>query len=385
MKLVEMAADKFNLTEGTIISDANKIAEYVKELENGSKIVLANGNKVGKIIIGECMPLGIGIVENPAGQLSPLIVDNKEDIKVVEKSKSSENDINTALELVNKELSLSTENLEKFTKDLHILAKTTETSYECAAKCMISAINNFTNQNLSVKNITKDNQTKKLMDIKSIKDITDENLKECKASAVTDFISQELKKANDKFVAEQESGAKLIKEKEQIEANLKKVQEDLKKLQDIAAAKEAEETYNQRMTYFDDTYELSKEERQVIASEIKDLDKDKFDALKTKYDVFLKEKSKAAIKERQDLEEAEAKKSGKVFDPKTKKWVNKDEVKEEKKEAKASVEDKTIVDDALKNGKEANAKLPNAQGGEQDFMDQFKDAWSPENCVKVKK
>lgn len=222
--------------------------------------------------------------------------------------------------------------------------------------------------------------------ISKITDLNDENLKECKASAVIELFNESLKEADKKWKEQEELTKNAQAEKLKVEANLTKIQEDLKKLQDIQAAKEAEEIYTQRMTYFDDTYELSKEERQAIAAEIKDADKDSFEKAKSKFDIFLKDKSKAAIKEKQDLEEAEAKKSGKVFDKEKKKWVNKDEMKEEKKESKASLDENgKVIDEALANGKNTNAALPNAQSGEQTLEAKYAEAFKPENCIEISK
>lgn len=381
-KLIELPKDEFDFNKGKIIDSVAQMQEFDKKLRsNGGNGITEKGKKICRIITGEAIPVGLGLVMNPAGQVAPLVIDNAEikDIKVIEKSKSSENlidNIQTFKETMKKEI-LDTLKAENITK----------------------SINNFTNPKNSVKENIQDNQNKKLMDkITKISEITDENLKECKASAVVDFISEELKKADTKWKDSEKAKEAAEADKKQVEANLVKIQEDLKKLQDAAAAKEAEETFNQRMTYFDDTYELSKEERQAIAAEIKDVDKDSFEKAKSKFDIFLKDKSKAAIKAREEQETEAAKKSGKVFDKVSKKWVDPEDLKDKgkdedtedengkKKSAKASLDESgKALDDALKNGKEANGGLPNAQAGEQDEMAKYAEAFKPENCIEISK
>lgn len=382
-KLVEIPKNKFDLSESIAVYSTEKIKEYDKQLKaNGGSGQLENGNKIGRVIVGDCIPLGVGIVENPAGQLDPLVIDDKEEVK-------ADLELETKLNINDVDVKAGIERV--------VLDTIAQQSKLGGLLYNISNISeqNFTNNKESVIKI-KSNIN--IMDkLTKITDLNDENMKECKASAVIDLWNEELKKADVAFKLEQEKAKNAEAEKIKVEANLAKIQEDLKKLQDIAAAKEAEETFNQRMTYFDDTYELSKEERQTIASEVKDADSVTFEKAKSKYDIFLKDKSKANIQAKLELEEAEAKKSGKVFDPKTKKWVNKEDLKDggsddnqedkngKKKSSNASVEDQTAIDDALKNGTQANAIIPNAQSGEQDFMSKYEEAFKLENCIQVSK
>lgn len=385
----ELGYNNFSLAIGSrdlrdceIITDEAKIKDLEKYLlANGGKGVTEDNKPIYRLIHGEVYPLGIAVTESPAGLLRGIVTDTAQiqNIKVIEKSKSSETI--TCPECGHK---IEMEDDEEDNMD-----DNTEDSEDSEAKKSCKNENKISQSNInSVTNSSKENIIiKKHMDkISKITDLNDENLKECKASAVIELFNESLKEADKKWKEQEELTKNAQAEKLKVEANLTKIQEDLKKLQDIQAAKEAEEIYTQRMTYFDDTYELSKEERQAIAAEIKDADKDSFEKAKSKFDIFLKDKSKAAIKEKQDLEEAEAKKSGKVFDKEKKKWVNKDEMKEEKKESKASLDENgKVIDEALANGKNANAALPNAQSGEQTLEAKYAEAFKPENCIEISK
>lgn len=335
-----LAVGSRDLKDCEIITDKAKIKELEKFLlVNGGKGVTENNKPIFRLIHGEVYPLGIAITDSPAGLLRGIVVDNVEiqSVKVVDKSKSSE-----------------------------IIEKSQD---------------NFTEQKNSVIEIKSNiNIMDKFTDIKQI---TDENLKECKASAVVDFISEELKKADVKWKEQEELAKNAQAEKLKVEANLTKIQEDLKKLQDIQAAKESEEIYTQRMTYFDDTYELSKEERQAIAAEIKDADKDSFEKAKSKFDIFLKDKSKAAIKAKQDEAEAAKKKMDMPKDHTGKEDCSCAKCKT--KESKASVDNQQVIDEALNNGTQANAALPNAQSSEQTLDAKYAEAFKPENCIEISK
>ena len=71
----------------------------------------------------------------------------------------------------------------------------------------------------------------------------------------------------------------------------------------------AAERFNERMSAFDAEYELDDESRQVIASDIADLDDDSFAAYKNKMAVFMKNKKKGEMK---DEKKEEAKSSASV-------------------------------------------------------------------------
>ncbi len=403
-KVVVLEKNEFNLQDGKTVSSAEQIKELDKKLKaNGGSGETENGMKVARVIIGDVFPLGVGIVTNPAGQLEPLITDKKEEVVAKEDIEAHKEDVklDVALNFVHDD-----DNLKKFTGLIKDTVIRTIIEQQKPEGLLAAAQNNQQISQSEKDRVTKNSEmqdNKTVMNkITKLTDITDDFLKEAKASVITDFISEELKKADLQYKAEQEKAANAEAEKVKVEADLVKIQADLKKLQDAAAAKEAEETFNQRMTYFDDTYEISKEERQTIAEEVKSLDQEAFDKAKAKFEIFLKDKSKAAIKAKQDAAEADeaeaAKKSGKVFDKKTKKWVDPEDLKDQGKDedtedqngkqkaAKASVENaKEVVADALENGEDtAGVKVPNSQSVEQTLEEKYKVAFAPENCIEVR-
>lgn len=378
-----------NLNESEIITDESQKKELEKYLQAEGGVGRKDNKIIYRVIKGETLvPAGIGLVETPAAEVKGLeIIDNKQQTqdKNMEKSNSSEDMVcPNCGETMDEENDESMDNEESEMTCAKCGKKSMKANWKNSKKTQA----NFTKEKNSVIEIKSKNN---IMDkITKITDLNDENLKECKASTVIELFNESLKEADKKWKEQEELTKNAQAEKLKVEANLIKIQEDLKKLQDIQAAKEAEEIYTQRMTYFDDTYELSKEERQAIASDVKDADQDSFEKAKAKYDIFLKDKSKAAIKEKQDLEEAEAKKSGKVFDKEKKKWVNKDEMKddkkEDKKESKASLDENgNVIDEALANGKAVNTPLPNAQSGEQTLEAKYAEAFKLENCIEVSK
>ena len=151
-------------------------------------------------------------------------------------------------------------------------------------------------------NVRKDSQ---IMKITSVKDITDESLKTVTASEITDIITNELKQANEQFLKEKQSLQEFLdKEKKEKEtllaentANKTKIEELEKKLTELeskAKSKEAQEKFNLRMSVLTEKYDLDEEMSKTIASEIKDMADDVFEAYEKKLCVFLKGKEKKA-------------------------------------------------------------------------------------------
>ena len=145
------------------------------------------------------------------------------------------------------------------------------------------------------------------MKIENINQITDELLKQVAASSVTEFIAEEIKKASESFVtekAEKENQIKAAQEKYEalsaestkVKEELEKMKETLSKLEQEKIAKEKEETFDVRMASLDEEYDLSDEDRQVLAADIKDLNEEGFAAYSKKMSVLMKEKNKTAKK-----------------------------------------------------------------------------------------
>ena len=196
------------------------------------------------------------------------------------------------------------------------------------------------------------------MKITKIEDITDSLLKEVTASSIVDFVAEELKKANETFLAEksaQENELKAANEKiatvtAEHDAVKKQVEELGQKLATIEAEKEAkakEEAFNLRMASFDEEFDLSDEDRKVLASDLKDLNEDAFSAYKSKMSVLMKEKNKAMKKEKMAKEEMKAS-------------VASEEVKPSQEVAQEISTTQEVVEQAVDNGSKASIEIPNS-------------------------
>ncbi len=273
-------------------------------------------------MVGEVLPLGIGLTENPAADV----------------------------------MGIATEDEEEHKEDEKTLAKEPE------------APNNISHEP-EINVISKENTTMKL---NSVNDINNDLLKTVEASVVADFIEEELKQASEKFAEEKNKLVADLDEAKEQRENLSKDHEDLKtKLEEVGktladleeekSQREAEAKFNERMTLLDEDYELNDEDREVMASDIKDMNDEGFESYQKKISILLKEKSKSAIKIKAEAEQAKAEESQ----------------KEEESKASENEEKGDVVETAVDEAEKTEDALPNSiQAEEETLMEKYRKAFS---------
>jgi len=317
-----------NIENGTIVSDANQIEKIKDNLRGFGGNGKLGDKSVYRQVFGKVVPLGVGFTLNPAADVQGVATPPEEAIKIeLKTNKSSE------------EIELKEE-------------KKVETVEES-----VSASENNISQEESL-DVKKE---RIYMKITKIEDITDSLLKEVTASSIVDFVAEELKKANESFLAEksaQENELKAANEKiatvtAEHDAVKKQVEELGQKLATIEAEKEAkakEEAFNVRMASFDEEFDLSDEDRKVLASDLKDLTEETFSAYKNKMSVLMKEKNKAMKKEK--------------MDKKMKDRSDAQEVKASEEAAQQVAQEisttQDVVEQAVDNGSKASIEIPNS-------------------------
>lgn len=313
--LVLLKNDNKNLEDATFISDSNQIDKLKNNLKSlGGSGKIDKETSIYRQVLGNVIPLGIGLTANPAADVQGVAVKSNEYSSLIEPSSNEEE------------------------ADSSIINKNNISQNE----------ENNVNEEGVINRI--------IMKIENINQITDELLKQVTASSVTDFIQDELKKASEAFVAEknekdsaikaaQEKYEALSTESEKVKEELEKLKAALAKLEEEKLAKAQEEAFNLRMAAFDEEFDLTDEDRQVLAADIKDLNDEAFAAYKNKMAVLMKEKSKTAKK----AKEEEMKKS------------KASEVKEEVKASTPSEQSATeVVDEVLDNSNIEKTSIPNS-------------------------
>jgi hypothetical protein len=339
---------EFITEEGEI--DKNK--EFLKALGGSGK--LENGKSVYRQVINNVVPLGIGLTENPAADVQGIAVKgNKEEVEVsLKRAEDASEDSDEVEDTLKNE-----KNEKNISQSSNITVETNEESIP-------------------------------IMKITSIKDITDESLQTMKASVIADFVEEELKTASEEYHAQKTEVEDKLKAAHEAETELKAQQEQMKKeldevksnfdsLQQDVLAREAQEKFNVRMTYFDQEYDLTDADREVIASDIKDLDDQAFDAFTSKMKVLLEGRQKYGGN-KGDTPDADRKKKG-HYGPGQKKKGTSDEEGEVdwKKDSKAVDAAEEAVEEALENAEDVNADFPaNSEAQAETVYDKYKAAFA---------
>ena len=326
--LVMIQGEEKNIENAEFVSDPAKIEEFRDSLRAlGGSGKLEDGRSVYRRVTKQVVPLGIGLTEAPAADVKGIAIQKEEKEQLVEKDKEVE----------------SSEKLEKTSQ---------------------SNDNNVNNNNQLV------------MKIESLKDINDESLKTLEASAVHDFIQDELKKASEDFSTQQEGKKQALEaseeklnalnvEHETLIKELEAVRAGLKELETEKEDRVAQEKFNERMASFDEEFQLSDEDREVIAKDVKDLDDENFAGYRDKMKVLLKDKDKKTVEKKKE-EEAKATEAEVI-----------EEVVASESEEETSEE---VVDEAIDNAEvEDSAVAATTDAEEATVYEKYKNAFSIDN------
>lgn len=307
-----------NIENGQVISDVKQIEKYQSSLKGfGGSGKIDNNKMIYRQVLGKVVPLGVGLTLNPAADVQGIAVQSENNNQIIEDNKDVE-------------ASVLKEKLESIENNI---------SQE---------------EDLNVK------RERIYMKITKIEDITDSLLKEATASSVVEFIAEEIKKANELFVAEKtekENELKAANEKiasvtADHEAVKKQVEEVTQKIANLELEKEAkakEEAFTMRMATLDEEYDLSDEDRQVLAADIKDLSEEAFSAYKNKMAVLMKEKNKKSKEEKMQKEKQ------------TKASLPVEEVKASEEVVAPQISTtQEVVEQAVDNGSKASTEIPNS-------------------------
>lgn len=347
-----------NIENGIIISDAQEIDKIKNNLRGfGGNGKMKNEKSIYRQVLGKVVPLGVGFTLNPAADVQGIAIPEDKSVAVEFKdNKSSENVEPPMPGDPNFIGPVKPEDIEKFKKE--------EKSEDNIVESSEASENKTSHEeDLDVK------KERIYMKITKIEDITDALLKEVTASSVADFIAEELKKASDQFLVEKtekENELKAANEKISAvtadqEAVKKQVEELTQKLASLESEKEAkakEETFNMHMASFDEEFELSDEDRKVLASDLKDLTEEGFSAYKSKMSVLMKEKNKAAKKAAKVKMDKEDSKDKGADEEKNSKMIKSAIASEEAALQISTTQD--VVEQAVDNGSKASTTIPNS-------------------------
>ncbi len=328
----ELAAKHFSIVKGNSknledcdyidASDFDKYKGYLKKF--GGKGVDPDGDIVGRVFYGDVYPLGAGLTLSPAANVEGVYPvemlkdDEKSQKAIAAKQKNSQfnkNDVTTNKSNI---LNMDEKQFEEFMK------RTTEA---------IASV------------VKKDSEAR------SIGQIMQDTLKEHADSwqSKVQLEASAREKAEAALASLEEAKNKMQSELDQIKSDLE--------------AKASAETFNARMSYFDDKYELTEAESAIIASELKALGQEEaaFESVKTKMDILFAHKDKAAIAKQKEDEKARIEALAKKMLAESSASVATTEVVASQ-ETTSETETETEVE--IETEATANATIPNSNGNQ---------------------
>jgi hypothetical protein len=324
--VILLKKDEKNIEDGEIIAEeerVEKLKEYLKAF--GGSGVVDDDTMAYRQVVGEVVPLGIGLTENPAADVQGVAT----------------------------EMTIEPEE-KKEEIDEEILVKKAKSS---------DNISQQSNLNVILK------ESNHIMKIKSVNDITDDLLKTVEATVVSDFIEEELKTASEKFAEEKDKLQNELQEAQQLRDELTKDHEDLKakfetvektlaELEEEKLQRQAEARFNERMALLDEEYELSDQDREILASDIKDMNDEDFTSYQKKISVLLKDKTRTIIEAKKAEEAQKAEETKKT------------------EEVKASEEEDEVVESAVDAGDKESSEIPNSiQAEEETLIEKYRKAF----------
>lgn len=279
-----IAAGSRNLEDAEIISDPKHVedlSQYLKAFDGEGK--LNDGTEVYRLVVGDVYPLGIGFTANPAADVKGIYVfDDK-------KKEEAEDDSLKAKQRI------EVDNRNYFSKNENNISQ-----------------NGILAVNKSINNISTMEKQKLLEDFKALLEekMPGHDFSQETVANVGRVIGDAIKSKNEQYEKEllalEEERQKLTETEEGIKADLEDLKSKLEAAESQVAtlseeigSRKSEDAFNARMEDVDATYDLSEEDRKILASEVEaiDLDEASFEEYKSKLSVMWAHKSKEYLAE----------------------------------------------------------------------------------------
>lgn len=345
--LIKIDANKTSIKDGKLITNPEEIEALTNKLRSyGGKGLDKDGLKIGRIPIGDVIPVGLGIVENPAGQVQPLASKSNmaetSDAQIINNTENNMNtnnnsQLNTEAKKACKaamcpecgqemdvedndemehtcgkcgkksmgkmwklKANVTTEDLIKNLIEVDKKAVDAAASLATILEKITNSSNSISQSQTNTVNEHENNNTS--MKITNFDELTEDNIKECKASDIKEMLKNrisEISKDYEKTVAEKEAAANLAAEAKnslenkykEIEAKFVELEAAHNKIVSEIEAKAKLDKFSARMSTVSDTYELNEKQTAVVGEEVKAIETDEaFAKYLEKVSLFLTKK-----------------------------------------------------------------------------------------------
>ncbi|MDB4348492.1 hypothetical protein OAA62_01105 [bacterium] len=366
-----IATGSKNLKEAEIVSDPKHIQElsqYLRAFDGEGK--MQDGTPLYRLVVGEVYPLGIGFTANPAANVKGIYL--HEDKKKDESEEGIEAQEYEKIKVNNKKIFLKNKKNISQSESFNVTEDTNQISNMEKSQLLedFKALLEEKMPGHEFSQETVANVGRVIGD--AIKTKSDQYEKELLA----------LEEEKTKFA---EAEAQIKQDLEDLKSKLEAAETQVSSLTDEIESRKSEDAFNTRMEEIDATYELSEEDRKVLASEVKsiDLGDSSFEEYKSKLSVMWAHKNKEYLAEQEKAfnEKLEAEIQKRMSKLET---AEASEVSEAPEEAEAT-EDADEVEEALASTEEEKEVIVNNNTSsaveEVSLREKFSKAFARENLT----
>jgi len=322
-----LAVGSKNFYEAEIIKDEKYVNELKKYLSAyGGNGTTNNNEKIYRLIGKEHLPLAVALTRKPAGIM---------------------------------QLGAITHNSARESEKKTTISLSCEKNFDKNQKQSVTPIK-------TPQNMEKFEQILEEIKAHMIKDNTTKGFEAAMADKIREASESYVAKVNEAKASQEKAekeAAELKASQEALAAQLAETKDKLAKIEAAASAKEAADLFSARMDEFNNEYDLDDEDRQILASDLKEItSEDAYAAYKDKMAKLMKNKNKKA-KEKM-AEEAKAAVDKAVAE----------KLAEISKASTKKLSDKELAEKALEEAKASEKTIPNNNGGQS--QDDLKEAWA---------
>lgn len=355
----DLALGSKDLKDAEIIDDEELKESLSKHLAcYGGSGKTEDGVEIYRLIKGDIYPIGIGFTANPAASVKGLVTHNCSDDEADESSSSSEHFEKIKISEIKSE-----EKISQKEKD-NVNSYNIQKPNLIMEQEILEQFKEVLEANASSKKLSEEavaNMTKIFHDAIVEKSTQWQSEKEAMEAAK---------------VTLEETAESQATELEELKLKLQSTEEEFEALKSEVAAAEAVENFNNRMSELDDTFELEEEDRQLVATELKELDgEEAYATYKEKLSVLWKHKTKA-FKEEQEKAIQEK------IEAAVQERLNTEDSSQPSEEAQTEEE---VVEEAIENAEVEEEALANNNGSSTEeslsMREKFAQAFSEDNVT----
>jgi hypothetical protein len=360
-----------NLKEAEVVTDKSKIKELSQYLKsNDGEGVLDDGTPVYRLVVGDIYPLGIGFTSNPAAKVKGIVTadSKKKETEPVAGEEVEKIEFGSKIEIMPDVF------LENYRKNENNISQTDKRT----------VINNNNEFDMETKNLIND--IRDMLEAQASEQYSEEAVANI-AKVVGDVIKEKSEQYEQEKQAALEEKTKAEELEQETKAQFTELQEKLteteQKLEEVTKTQEeqaSQQRFDLRMGTVDEAYELSDEDREILAKEVIQLDQadESFASYQEKLSVMWSHKNKEQIAEQEKAfqEKVEAEVAKRVGDKESQASDASAEVQADDERSDEEVLDKVeaVETDITNNNGESSSE-------EENLREQFLKTFTRENVT----